>query len=218
MRKITGKQLVVFFSLLTIILLLGFGLSFISIGSMPLGDLKGVLLFITSIFFIYCFAFAFYRLFLTFMPLKEGEIEHNSRDEFVYHIYLMFFLILFYPIMRGGFFPVPLMRLVYLALGARLGDNTYSSGIILDPIFVEAGSNTIIGQYALLIPHVIEGDKLAHYPIKLGNNVTIGAHSVVMSNVTIEDNAIVSVGAVVTKNTVIGKGEVWGGVPAKRIR
>ncbi len=113
MRKITGKQLVVFFSLLTIILLLGFGLSFISIGSMPLGDLKGVLLFITSIFFIYCFAFAFYRLFLTFMPLKEGEIEHNSRDEFVYHIYLMFFLILFYPIMRGGFFPVPLGREQY---------------------------------------------------------------------------------------------------------
>lgn len=209
----------VFFSLLALILLLGVSTAFLLFGSISLGDFRGILLTIAMIIITYCYAFIFYRLiFLKFMPLRAGEIKEESRNEFIYHVYLMFFLILFYPIMRSGFFPVPLMRLIYLALGAKLGENTYSSGIILDPIFVQVGKNSIIGQFALLIPHVIEGGKLAHYPIKIGSNVTIGAHSVVMSNVTIEDNAIVSVGAVVTKNTLIGKGEVWGGVPAKKIR
>jgi len=70
------------------------------------------------------------------MPFGTGEIEAGSREEFSYHVYLLFYLILFYPIMRSGFMPVPLMRLVYQALGARLGSNTYSSGIILDLPFL----------------------------------------------------------------------------------
>jgi len=36
--------------------------------------------------------------------------------------------------------------------------------------------------------------------------------------VTIGDDAIVSSGAVVTKGTRIPAGEVWGGVPARRLR
>ena len=219
MRKITNIQMAVFFSLLALILILGISTVFLLFGSIPLGDFKGILLTIATVIITYCLAFIFYRLiFLKFMPLREGEIKEKSHDEFVYHVYLLFFLILFYPIMRSGFFPVPLMRVIYLSLGAKLGENTYSSGIIFDPIFVQVGNNSIIGQSALLIPHAIEGNNLAHYPIVIGNNVTIGAHSVVMSNVIIEDDAIVSVGAVITKNTHIGKGEVWGGVPAKRIR
>ena len=219
MRKISIFQMCVFFSLLTLIIFLGVSTTFVLLGSISFGDFRGILLTLAMIFLIYSYAFIFYRLiFLKYMPLQAGEIMENSTDEFIYHLYLMFFLILFYPVMRSGFFPVPVMRIVYLILGAKLGDNTYSSGIILDPLFVEIGSNSIVGQYALLIPHVIEGRKMAHYPIQIGNNVTIGAHSVVMSNVIIEDNAIVSVGAVVTKNSHIRAGEIWGGVPAKRIR
>ena len=67
--------------------------------------------------------------------------------------------------------PVPLVRLIYLALGARLGKNTYSSGIILDPPLVEIGANSVVGQYALLVPHVIESKRLAHYRIRIGNNL-----------------------------------------------
>ncbi len=61
---------------------------------------------------------------------------------------------------------------------------------------------------------MIEGSRLAHYPVRIGNNVTIGAHAVVLSDVTIGDDAIVATGAVVKKGTRIGPGEVWGGVPA----
>lgn len=218
MRKISGIQIAAFFSILSIVLGLAAGTVALFMGNLPLGDFRGIVLTLAGAIFVYLYGIAAYRLMLWSVPLELGEIRHDSREEFVYHIYLMFFLLLFYPVMRGGFMPVPLMRLFYLGLGAKLGDNTFSSGIILDPIFVEIGSNTLVGQYALIVPHVIERDRLAHYPIRIGSGVTIGAHAVVMSDVEIGDNAIVATGAVVKKGTRIAAGEIWGGVPARRLK
>jgi acetyltransferase-like isoleucine patch superfamily enzyme len=218
MRKINLIQTAVFSILLVAILIAGIGAAHLLLKRLPLGDYHSLAVVACSIIFIYCFSFVAYRVFLAVMPLKEGEIAEGSREEFGYHLYLLFYLILFYPLMRSGFLPLPVMRAVYIVLGARLGDNTYSSGIILDPPFVEVGANTLIGQFALLIPHVIEGKRLAHHRIKIGSNVTIGAHAVVMAGVTIEDNSIVATGAVVPKGTHIGKGEIWGGIPAKKIK
>jgi hypothetical protein len=215
MRKITGPQILVFIALSTLAVALAIGTNIVLFGSIPLGDFRGVVLVATAIVLLFLYVLGVYRLFLLLMPLREGEIGMGSREEFTYHVYLLFYLVLFYPLMRSGAVPVPLMRLIYLALGAKLGANTYSSGIILDPRFVEIGSNSIVGQFALLVPHVIEGSNLAHYRIRIGNNVTIGAHSCVLSGVTIGDNAIVATGAVVSKGTQIGPGEVWGGVPAR---
>lgn len=218
MRKINITQILTFLVLFSIILgTTIFTTSFIS-KQIYLGDFKGIALIAMGVVIFYTIALFVFRGFLMVVPLNQGEIPKNGQQEFVYHVYLLFFLILFYPIMRSGIVPVPLMRVIYLALGAKLGNNTYSSGIILDPQFVEIGSNTLIGQYALIVPHALENDSLGHYPIRIGNNVTIGAHVVVLANCVIEDNALVATGAVVTKGTHIAAGEVWGGVPAKRIR
>lgn len=168
--------------------------------------------------FLYLYGIGVYRLLLFAAPLREGEIREGSGQEFVYHVYVLFYLFLFYPIMRSGFTPAPFMRLFYLALGARLGSNTYSQGIIHDPGFVEIGHDSVVGQSALLIPHVIEGKRLAHYPIRIGDNVTIGAQAVILPGVEIADRAVVAAGAVVPKGTRIGPGELWGGLPARRLR
>ena len=167
---------------------------------------------------LYLGALLLFRALVRLRPLPVGEIAEGSRDEATYHVYLLFFLILFYPVMRAGFIPVPLMRLFYLALGTRLGANTYSAGLLLDPPFLSLGRDCLVGQQAMLVPHVIEGRRLAHYPIAIGDRVTIGAGAIVLAGVTIGDDAIVSSGAVVTKGTRIGAGEVWGGVPARRLR
>jgi acetyltransferase-like isoleucine patch superfamily enzyme len=217
MRKISIWQVAVFAVLLTITITAGIISSLTLASMMPLGKYHEIVVVFNALLLIYLFALIVFRLFLAAFPLRVGEIPENSQQEFIYHVYLLFYLILFYPILRSGFVPVPIMRLLYLGLGAKLGDNTYSSGIILDAQFVEIGRNSIVGQYALLVPHVIEGKKLAHYPIVMGNNVTIGAGATVLSGVTIGDGAIVSTGAVVTKGSNIGPGEIWGGVPAKRI-
>ena len=54
--------------------------------------------------------------------------------------------------------------------------------------------------------------------IVLGNDVTIGVHGVIMSDVHIGDGAKVAAGAVVRKGTRIGPGEVWAGIPARRLK
>lgn len=42
--------------------------------------------------------------------------------------------------------------------------------------------------------------KLATAPVKIGNNVWIGMHSIILKGVTIGDNSVVAAGAVVTKS------------------
>ena len=131
---------------------------------------------------------------------------------------ILFYLLLFNSLIRTHFLPVPVMRLVYLALGARLGRNTYSAGTLLDPALTEMGDNCIVGHDAVLFCHAIEGSHFSLARIRAGDNVTIGATAVVMAGVRIGDGAIVSAGAVVPKDTQIGAGEVWGGIPARRLR
>ena len=218
MRVITPPQVTLFVALFCVALLLAIGTVAFTLGRLPLGDFRGITLLLAAIFFLYLYGICIYRVFLHVAPLRAGEIAVGSQQEFVYHVYVLFYLLLFYPIIRSGFMPAPLMRVFYLALGARLGQNTYSQGILHDPPFIEIGANSVIGQSALLIPHVIEGHKLAHFPIRIGNNVTVGAHAVVLSDVIIGDDAIVATGAVVLKGTRIGEGEAWGGVPAKRLQ
>lgn len=218
MRQILFSQILVFLVLVSMVLALAVLTPAILLGELPLGDFRGVVLVLVGLFFLYVYAIIFYRAFMFFFPLQAGEIPPGSSQEFIYHVYILFYLMLFYPIMRSGFVPAPLMRLFYLALGTRLGTNTYSQGIIHDPPFVEIGNDSVVGQYAILVPHVIEGQLLAHYPIKIGNNVTIGAHASILAGVEIGDGAVVATGAVVTKGTRIEPGEVWGGVPAVRLR
>lgn len=217
MRKIAASQILVFVLLLSLASALALATNWVLLGSLPLGDFRGVVLSLAGVFFLYMYAILIYRAFLAAFPLRAGEIGNGSQQEFVYHVYILFYLLLFYPIMRSGFVPAPFMRAFYLALGTRLGKNTYSQGIIHDPPFIEIGDNSVVGQYAILVPHVIEGSKLAHYPIRIGHGVTVGAHASVLSDVVIGDNAIIATGAVVTKGTRIGAGEVWGGVPARRL-
>ena len=175
MRKIELNQIMVFLLFFSLALTLAILTTWLLLARLPLGDFRGVILTGAGVLFLYVYAIMIYRLFLARFPLRPGDIPKGSQQEFIYHVYILFYLILFYPIMRSGFFPTPLMRAFYLALGTRLGNNTYSQGVIHDPPFVQMGDNCVVGQYAILVPHVIEGEKLAHHPIRVGNNVTIGA-------------------------------------------
>lgn len=52
-------------------------------------------------------------------------------------------------------------------------------------------------------------------PIQLGNNVWIGARSIILKGVSIGDDAVIGAGSVVTRD--VPSGETWAGVPARRI-
>jgi hypothetical protein len=218
MRAIKPAQVLVFLVLLALILALAVGTTALVFGPLPLGDFRGVTLVVVGLLLVYLYAFLVYRCFLLALPLHEGEVPEHSRHELAANVNILFYLLLFNSLIRTHFIPVPLQRLVYLALGARLGANTYSAGALLDPPLTHIGSNTIIGHDAVVFAHVIEGARLELKSVHIGNTVTIGAKAVVMAGVRIGDNAIVSTGAVVTKDTRIAAGEIWGGIPARRIK
>ena len=186
-------------------------------GIVDSGDFRGVAVSGTAIVLVYAYGILVHRVFLSIVPLEEGIIVAGSRREFHYRVYLLFYVVLFNTLIRGRLLPSPVIRLIYLALGARLGPNTYSAGTIFDPMYVTIGANCIVGDGAALVPHVIERGDLGLYGIAVGNNVTIGAHAIILAGVTIGDDVIVAANSVVPKNTRINNGETWGGTPARRL-
>ena len=69
----------------------------------------------------------------------------------------------------------------------------------------EIGNNVSIGHNA-----VVHG-------CTIHDNVLIGMGSIVMDGCVIESNSIIAAGAVLTQNTHVKEGEIWAGVPAKKI-
>lgn len=68
------------------------------------------------------------------------------------------------------------------------------------------GNNVSIGHNAIV------------HGCTLHDNVLIGMGAIVMDNCVVESNSIVGAGSVVTQGTHIKSGEVWGGIPAKKIK
>ena len=86
---------------------------------------------------------------------------------------------------------------------------------------IEIGDNVLIGQQVVLatLNHDLMPQQRANMspaPIKIGNDVWIGAHATILSGVTIGDGAVIAAGAVVTKD--VPANTVVGGVPAKIIK
>ena len=53
---------------------------------------------------------------------------------------------------------------------------------------------------------------------EIKDNVLIGMGAIVMDGCLIESHSVVAAGSVVTQGTHIGEGELWAGVPAKKIK
>ena len=82
------------------------------------------------------------------------------------------------------------------------------------------GDGALIGHNVVFatIDHDLDPlSRMNHYaPIRLGDNVWIGANAVITKGVTIGDGAVVAAGAVVTKD--VPDNTLVGGVPGKVIR
>ncbi len=50
------------------------------------------------------------------------------------------------------------------------------------------------------------------------DNVLIGINAVVLDDAVVESNSIIAAGSVVTRGTHVGSGEVWAGVPARKVK
>ena len=104
-----------------------------------------------------------------------------------------------------------------------VGENVFiNSGCCFqDQGGIEIGNNVLIGQQVVIatLNHELMPSKRANLlpaPVKIGNNVWIGAHATILAGVTIGDNSVVAAGAVVAKD--VPTNVVVAGVPAKVIK
>ena len=87
---------------------------------------------------------------------------------------------------------------------------------------VEIGSNTMIASHVSItsLTHdkttTLFRDKTIGQQIKIGNNVWIGSHAIILPGVTIGDNAIIGAGSLVNKDVL--SGDIVAGIPARSIK
>lgn len=91
----------------------------------------------------------------------------------------------------------------------EVGENFYANVnlVILDGAKVTIGDNAFIAPNVGIYTagHPLDAERRNQgleyaYPIRIGNNVWIGAHSVILPGVTIGDHAVIGAGSVVTKD------------------
>lgn len=95
-------------------------------------------------------------------------------------------------------------------------------GVNIDSTFchlISCGDNVTLAKDVYILGHDASMGKFLKRAkmgkVEIGNNVFIGARSVILPGVKIGDNVIVATNSSVAKD--IPDGEIWGGVPAKFI-
>ena len=68
------------------------------------------------------------------------------------------------------------------------------------------GNNVSIGHNAIV------------HGCTIHDNVLVGMGAIVMDDCIVESNSLIAAGAILTKGTHVKEGELWGGIPAKKIK
>ena len=149
-------------------------------------------------------------------PLRPGDYAMD-RPIFVYWKLLT----VIYEFGRGALLPFTTVfarPLVAKLFGARIGSNVALGGRIADPSLVWVGADAVLGHNSVITPHAITSGRIILREVRVGRAATVGVNVVVMAGAEIGDGAVVTSGAVVAMNTKVPPGELWGGMPARKIK
>ena len=109
--------------------------------------------------------------------------------------------------------------LFYRGMGAQF-PSTFLTGNgikIPEPWALSVGHHVVMGDEAILTGHKVEHNTVTLDRIEIGDDVLIGARSIVFPGVKIGNGAMIGANSVVTRGTVILPGEVWVGNPARKV-
>lgn len=175
--------------------------------------------YILSLFlFFFIYNIIIIYIFNKFVKFDDGYIDLNCKKSSLLWKFVGFLYI--FPlglIVNRHVIPINVRSLFYFFLGADIGKNVMIGGKLIELSIISVGDYSVLGEDCVVTAHAIECGYVYLGRIDIGKNVTIGVKAVVMPNVFIGDGAIVAAGAVVTKGTRIAPGEIWGGVPARKI-
>ena len=106
-----------------------------------------------------------------------------------------------------------------------IGDNCYFNHncSITSLESIKIGSGCMFGNNVTIVDHdhliknnIAEKKEFKKKAISIGNDVWIGAHVTILKGCHIGKNSVVAAGSVVTTN--IPDNEIWGGIPARKIK
>lgn len=153
--------------------------------------------------------------------LKPGEIPDRN---LIYSMFIATLIKARYEPPFPGFLVHALVSLPPLCwlMGPIFGPRTRSVGVtdplVMDPHWVEIGRNVIIGYGAIISGHTQGRDDITIKKTVIGDDVLIGGNAVIYHGCRIGNGAVIMGSALLRPETIVGENEVWGGIPAKKIK
>ncbi len=169
---------------------------------------------------VFAAAYAFFtglsiRVLLRVHPFREGVYPMEGRVFFVWKIYNALNEMgntVFLP-----FVPIFFRPLFFRFFGARVGKGVSVAGRFMEPHMIVAQDYAFFGGETIVTGHALTFDRLILKRVVVGERATVGVGAILMPGVRVGRDAIVAAGSVVPMDTVIPDGEIWGGVPARKI-
>ena len=161
---------------------------------------------------------AYLRALHAIVPLRPGRYEMEDFQCFLWKHHAVIRDVS--ERLLSPFFPVFLRGPFFMLLGAGMGQGATvaAHGIMADPLLTKMGDRAVVGEHACLTAHCVTDNRLIIDSIVIGPGATVGINAVVNPGVTVGEGAVIAAGAVVPPGTEIPAHELWGGVPAKRIK
>lgn len=104
------------------------------------------------------------------------------------------------------------------AMGMKIGERAFiNTDLISDPRMLTLGDDVVVGGSVRIFAHYGGGGKLVIAPVFIGDKATIGLNATVMGDVWVGPGATILAHSVLLPGSRVGAGEIWGGVPARRI-
>jgi len=177
------------------------------------GPTLTVVLLVAGVFF---FSGLYGKILRAFQPYREGTFAVDTSTFMTFWKYYQFNNDWTMSVL-GYVLPVSVRRGFYRFLGARLGKGVMIAGKLVEPPLIEIGEYSFMGENSLITAHAIEAGRVTLERIVMGRHVTVGTMAIVFPGVRIGDYGVIAAGAVVPRGTQIGPGEVWAGVPARKV-
>ena len=114
--------------------------------------------------------------------------------------------------------PSPICNAYYRLAGAKVGKGVQINSInVNDPSTVTIEDKVVIGGRSVINGHLVEKGQLVLARVTLKKGCLIGAGTTIQPGVNIGEGAVVATNGLVGKWKNIPAGEVWAGLPVKRI-
>jgi len=171
--------------------------------------------------FILC-AILFSRILLSIVNLfhkpREGVFIRSRQDK-DYRYWSLRATIKKFAFWAAHTFPLVWMDVIaFKAFGVKTRMGTAFFNAWVDSEFLEVGNNSMIGLGAVVLSAAVVGDYFIIKKTKIGDNVLIGAHAIVMPGTEIGNDAILGAMASTTIGQKLEPAWAYMGDPAKKFK